>query len=204
MQFAARERRLPHVAGSMAPSPLPAPTMVCSSSIKRMTWTSCLARSLSTAFRRSSNSPRNFAPAISAPISSARMRLFLKPLRDFGVDDALCESLHNRGLAHARFADQHGDVLGAPLPAPGWCGGFRCRDRSPDRACPRRRGGKIDGALLECLTALLGVGHPATFSPPRTPRSFSTAPRPRRTSLKQRRASRSSKAASTNSSLEMN
>ena len=33
---------------SIAPSALPAPTMVCSSSMNRMTWPSCLARSLST------------------------------------------------------------------------------------------------------------------------------------------------------------
>ena len=64
---------------SMAPSALPAPTMVCNSSMNRMTWPSCLARSLSTAFSRSSNSPRNFAPAISAPMSSDRMRLLRRP-----------------------------------------------------------------------------------------------------------------------------
>ena len=64
---------------SMAPSALPAPTMVCSSSMNRMICPSCLARSLRTAFRRSSNSPRNLAPAISEPMSSARMRLFLSP-----------------------------------------------------------------------------------------------------------------------------
>ena len=68
--------RLP---ASMAPSALPAPTTVCSSSMKRMTspaedWTS-----LSTALRRSSNSPRYLAPAISAPMSRATTRLFLRP-----------------------------------------------------------------------------------------------------------------------------
>ncbi len=64
---------------SMEPSALPAPTMVCSSSMNRMTWPSCLERSLSTALSRSSNSPRNLAPAISAPMSSARIFLFLRP-----------------------------------------------------------------------------------------------------------------------------
>ena len=64
---------------SIAPSALPAPTMVCSSSMNRMTWPSCLERSLSTALSRSSNSPRNLAPAISAPMSSARIFLFLSP-----------------------------------------------------------------------------------------------------------------------------
>src|SRR5688500_12008558 len=64
---------------SIAPSALPAPTIVCSSSMKRITWPSFLARSLSTAFNRSSNSPRNFAPAISAPMSSDSTRLPRKP-----------------------------------------------------------------------------------------------------------------------------
>ena len=35
--------------------------------------------SLRTAFKRSSNSPRYFAPAINAPISNERTRLFFKP-----------------------------------------------------------------------------------------------------------------------------
>ena len=64
---------------SIEPSALPAPTIVCSSSMNRMTWPSCFARSFSTAFRRSSNSPRNFAPAISAPMSSDSTRLSFRP-----------------------------------------------------------------------------------------------------------------------------
>ena len=63
---------------SMAPSLLPAPTMVCNSSIKRMMRPSSLATSFNTAFRRSSNSPRYLAPANKAPMSSDRMRLFLR------------------------------------------------------------------------------------------------------------------------------
>ena len=64
---------------SIAPSALPAPTIVCSSSINRMICPSCLDNSLRTALRRSSNSPRNLAPAISAPRSSDNRRLFLSP-----------------------------------------------------------------------------------------------------------------------------
>src|SRR5690606_4240645 len=64
---------------SIEPSALPAPTMVCSSSMKRMIWPSFLARSFSTAFSRSSNSPRNLAPAISAPMSSDSTRLPRRP-----------------------------------------------------------------------------------------------------------------------------
>ena len=60
---------------SMAPSALPAPTSVCISSMNRITWPSACVTSCSTDFSRSSNSPRNFAPAISDPMSSA-IRLF--------------------------------------------------------------------------------------------------------------------------------
>ena len=59
--------RLP---ASIEPSVLPAPTMVCSSSMNRMMRPSDLLTSFKTAFSRSSNSPRYFAPAISAPMSS--------------------------------------------------------------------------------------------------------------------------------------
>ena len=64
---------------SMAPSALPAPTMVCNSSIKRMMLPSWRATSLSTALRRSSNSPRNLAPAIRAAMSRDSKRLVLSP-----------------------------------------------------------------------------------------------------------------------------
>ena len=56
---------------SIAPSALPAPTSVCISSMNRMIPPSAEVTSLSTALRRSSNSPRYFAPAISAPMSRA-------------------------------------------------------------------------------------------------------------------------------------
>ena len=68
--------RLP---ASIAPSAAPAPTTVCSSSMKRMISPCDSCTSLSTALSRSSNSPRYLAPAISAPMSSATMRLSLSP-----------------------------------------------------------------------------------------------------------------------------
>ncbi|GFI66470.1 hypothetical protein IMSAG185_02086 [Lachnospiraceae bacterium] len=64
---------------SRAPSDLPAPTMVCSSSINRMICPSLLFTSSKTAFRRSSNSPLYLAPATSAPISSAKIFLSFSP-----------------------------------------------------------------------------------------------------------------------------
>ena len=60
---------------SMEPSVAPAPTMVCSSSMNRMMRPSDLPTSLSTDFRRSSNSPRYLAPATRADMSSSTMSL---------------------------------------------------------------------------------------------------------------------------------
>ena len=66
-------------AASTAPSAAPAPTIVCSSSMKRMICPSAFLISARTAFSRSSNSPRYFAPARSAPTSSAQTRLPFRP-----------------------------------------------------------------------------------------------------------------------------
>mmetsp|Transcript_27581 Transcript_27581/g.79519 ORF Transcript_27581/g.79519 Transcript_27581/m.79519 type:complete len:254 (-) Transcript_27581:285-1046(-) len=60
-------RRLP---ASMAPPLAPAPTIVWISSMKEMILPSASLISLSTAFRRSSNSPRYLAPATMLPMSS--------------------------------------------------------------------------------------------------------------------------------------
>ena len=57
-------------AASIAPSPFPAPTSVCISSMKSMMRPSAFITSFMTALRRSSNSPLYFAPATSAPMSS--------------------------------------------------------------------------------------------------------------------------------------
>ena len=59
---------------SIAPSALPAPTRVCSSSMNRMMRPSEPVTSWITALSRSSNSPRNLAPATSAPRSRVRTR----------------------------------------------------------------------------------------------------------------------------------
>ncbi len=62
------------LAASIAPSAAPAPTIVCSSSRKRTICPSASFTSESTAFSRSSNSPRYFDPASSEPMSSAITR----------------------------------------------------------------------------------------------------------------------------------
>ena len=63
---------------SIEPSALPAPTMVWISSMKRMSCPADFTTSASTALSRSSNSPRNFAPAMSALRSSAMIFLSRK------------------------------------------------------------------------------------------------------------------------------
>ncbi len=53
--------------------------MVCISSMKRTILPSALLTSFRTAFKRSSNSPRNFAPANKEPISKVKIVLSLSP-----------------------------------------------------------------------------------------------------------------------------
>ena len=72
-------------AASTAPSAAPAPTIVWSSSMNRITCPAASSISFSTAFRRSSNSPRYLAPASSDPTSSATTRL---PARPSGMSPA--------------------------------------------------------------------------------------------------------------------
>ena len=58
--------------------PAPAPINVWISSMNRMIFPSLLATSFLTAFNRSSNSPRYFAPAIKEPTSSSKIVLSFK------------------------------------------------------------------------------------------------------------------------------
>ena len=82
VQLAARQHRLEQIARRpWRLRPRPAPTTVCSSSMNRMTSPPTSCTSLSTALRRSSNSPRNLAPAIRAPMSRATDALLLQPFR---------------------------------------------------------------------------------------------------------------------------
>ncbi len=65
---------------SIAPSVLPAPTIVCNSSINNIIFPSLFLTSFKTAFNLSSNSPLNFAPAIKEPISSEKIVFSFKLL----------------------------------------------------------------------------------------------------------------------------
>ena len=81
--------------------------------MKRMTSPSESTTSLTTALRRSSNSPRYLAPAISAPMSSETMRRFLRISGTSPEAMRWARPFGDRGLADAGLADQHRVVLGA-------------------------------------------------------------------------------------------
>ena len=95
------------------PSVFPAPTIVCSSSMKTTNLPSASEISFSTAFSRSSNSPRYFAPASMAPMSREITRLVAQPLRDVAGDHPLRQPLDDGGLPHPGLADEHRVVLRA-------------------------------------------------------------------------------------------
>ena len=97
---------------SIAPSAAPAPTTVCSSSTNSRIRPSAAFTSVSTALSRSSNSPRYFAPATSAPMSRAKTVLSRSPSGHVAADDPLGQPLDDRGLADAGVADEHRVVLG--------------------------------------------------------------------------------------------
>ena len=143
---------------SIDPSAAPAPTTVCSSSMKRMISPSASTTSLSTAFSRSSNSPRYLAPAISAPRSRATSFLLAERFRHVAGDDALGQALHDRGLAHAGLADEHGVVLGAAGQDLHDAAHFLVAADDGVELALARHLGEVAPVLLEGLVALLGVG----------------------------------------------
>ena len=70
--------------------------------------------SLSTALSRSSNSPRNFVPAIERAHVERDHALVLEALRHVALHDPQGQPFDDGRLADARLADQHGIVLRAP------------------------------------------------------------------------------------------
>ena len=106
LELAARQRRLEDVGGVDRALGGPAPTSVCSSSMKRTA--SLVLRSSSMIFlRRSSNSPRYFVPATERPDVEGQDALVEQRLRR-RRDDPVGQSLGDRGLADAGLADQPG------------------------------------------------------------------------------------------------
>ena len=128
-------RRFP---AETAPSAAPAPTIVWSSSMKRMICPSLAVISCSTAFRRSSNSPRYFAPATSAPTSSAQTRLPFSPSGTSPATIRWASPSGDRCLTDPRLTDQHGVVF-VRRESTWIVPGSPRRGRSRDRASPALR-----------------------------------------------------------------
>src|SRR5258707_14866067 len=98
------------LAASNEPSAEPAPTSVCSSSMKMMAFCDSIS-SFMMVFRRSSNWPRYVVPATINGKSTARMRLICQERRDFAIGDALRQSFDDGSLLYARLADRYWVVL---------------------------------------------------------------------------------------------
>ena len=139
-QLAAGQHRLEHVAGvHRRPRPRPRPTTVCSSSMKVMIWPSLALISSSTALRRSSNSPRYFAPGHHRAQVERDQPLAAQRLGHVAGHDPLGQALDDRGLADPGLADQDRVVLGPAGQHLDRPGGSRRPGRSPGRACRRGR-----------------------------------------------------------------
>jgi hypothetical protein len=83
--------------------------------------------------------------------------LAAQALRDLVVDDALGQAFGDRGLAHARFADQHRVVLGPALQhLDGAADLLVAADDRVELAAFGARG-QVDGVFLQRLPRLLGV-----------------------------------------------
>ncbi|KEP73430.1 hypothetical protein HR12_10415, partial [Microbacterium sp. SUBG005] len=116
VKFTTRQRRFQHVPGiHCAVSFTRAPPMVCSSSINRMTLPSCFARSFSTPFRRSSNSPRYFAPGHQRAHIQRQYATAFQPFGHFAINDTLRQPFNDGGFTDARLTNQHRVVFGTTL-----------------------------------------------------------------------------------------
>ena len=130
--------------------------------MNRMTLPPASSTSRSTALSRSSNSPRNFVPATSAPMSRAMTRRFLRLCGHVAVDDPQGEALDDRRLAHARLADQHRVVLRPPREDLDDAADFLvAADHRIELALPGPLD-QVDPVALQRLELVLGVlvGHP--------------------------------------------
>ncbi len=143
---------------STAPSAPPAPTMVCISSMKVTISPSESAISLSTALRRSSNSPRYFAPATIAPISSATTRLFLRLAGTSPETIRLGQPLGDGRLADARLADEDGVVLRPAAEHLDHAADLVVAADDRVELAPTGEFGEVASEPLQRLILLLGVG----------------------------------------------
>ena len=143
---------------SIEPSPLPAPTTVCSSSRKVID----LAVAVLDLLQHALEALLELAAVLRAGHHRAQIEadqtLAAQRLRHVAGDDALGQTLHDGGLADAGLADEHRVVLGPPgqhLHHPA-----DLRVPADDRVHLALAGplGEVHAVLLQRLEVLLGVG----------------------------------------------
>jgi hypothetical protein len=100
---------------SIAPSALPAPTMVCSSSMNRMMRPFVLRDLLEHRLQPFLELAAILGAGQQPGHVEHQHLLALQRFRHLVIDDALRQAFDDCRLADARFADQHRVVLGAPL-----------------------------------------------------------------------------------------
>ena len=157
VQFAARERRLEHVAGVHGALGLAG----ADHGVQLVDEENDLAFLLGEVVEHGLEPLLELAAELGAGDERAEVErqqpLVLEALRHLAVDDALGEALDDGGLADAGLADQHGVVLGAPL---------QDLDRAADLVVAADDRvelallgalGEIDGVFLQRLARLLGV-----------------------------------------------
>jgi hypothetical protein len=156
-QLAAREGRLEHVAASMAPSAAPAPTRVCSSSMKRMILPAPLDL-----LEHGLEALLELAAELRARRPGGEVEgdeaLVLEALGHVAAHDALGDALDDGGLAHAGLADEHGVVLGAAGEHLHHAADLLVAADDRVELAPRASLVRSLAVLLEGLEGALGVG----------------------------------------------
>src|ERR1700722_14788235 len=144
---------------SIADSPVaPAPTMVCSSSMKVMIWPAEFLMSSSTALSRSSHSPRYLAPGPHRAHGEADGGLVAQALGYVAGDDALGQTFDDRGLADTGLADQYRVVLGTTAQHLDDASNLVVSTDNWVELAFTRAFGQVGGVLLQRLIGRLGVG----------------------------------------------
>ncbi len=126
--------------------------------MNRMTPPSAAVTSLSTAFSRSSNSPRYLAPAISVAHVERQQPLVAQGFRHVAVDDAQRETLDDGGLADAGLADKHGVILGAAREHLHGAADFLVAADDGIQLAGFRRLGEVARVFLQRIVGVLGAG----------------------------------------------
>ena len=172
--------------------------------MNRMIWPSCLDEIVQHGFQTLFEFAAKFGAGDQRAHVERQQTLALHAFRHFAVDDALRQTFDDGGFTDAGFADQHRIVLGAALQYLNGAANFVVAADHRIELALFGTLGQIDGVFLQRLTLFLGVGivhllAAAHFSMDCLERTLGD------TGLTQRvaEAPLSSRAASTNSSLEM-